>query len=218
MTGLLVHPDMRAGLRQRLLTLQKATTGTVSNIGASGTVFTRAAGSFITDGFCIGDEITAAGFATSANNGVAMVTAISALQLTTDKALTTEAAGASVSIVAALPALRHWEGEVFSPTQGRPFVDESLLVPYSAPRAIGPAGVVYHAITFALNFVYPAGKGTLAVESMAAAALAHFARGTVFTYGSNRGRVEKVERRSLIQEPDWLRCPVQVAVAAYTSG
>jgi hypothetical protein len=55
-------------LRGRVLTLSVATTGTTS-LAATATGYTRAAGSFVTDGFKPGMEVLAAGFATSGNNG-----------------------------------------------------------------------------------------------------------------------------------------------------
>ena len=52
--------------------------------------FDRASGSFITDGYRIGDIIITAGFADSANNGQFRITAVSALVVTVDATLVTE--------------------------------------------------------------------------------------------------------------------------------
>jgi len=49
---------------------------------ASGNKLTRATGSFITDGYLVGDIITISGYATAGNNGTARVTAVAALELT----------------------------------------------------------------------------------------------------------------------------------------
>ena len=51
-------------------------------IAATGKTFTRAAGSFIADGFQVGDVIQTSGFTTGANNGTFVVSAVAALVLT----------------------------------------------------------------------------------------------------------------------------------------
>lgn len=51
---------------------------------ASGTKFTRASGSFITDGFAVGQYVKTEGFADTDDNGTWLVTAVSALELTVD--------------------------------------------------------------------------------------------------------------------------------------
>lgn len=58
----------------------------------------RTTGSFITDGFMVGDTVTLAGFATAGNNGETLVLAVSALELTVAKTLTTDVAAASRSV------------------------------------------------------------------------------------------------------------------------
>lgn len=88
-----------------------STTGAQTNIGvnASTRTISRAAGSFVTDGFKVGDVVGAAGFATAANNGKPLrlltVAALSMTyaadpQVTGANALVTESAGASVTIAA----------------------------------------------------------------------------------------------------------------------
>lgn len=72
------------------------TTGSISMAAVAPNQYTRAAGSFVTDGFQVGDEITATGFATSGNNGRGVITAVAALTLTldVDHVLTADGAGA----------------------------------------------------------------------------------------------------------------------------
>jgi uncharacterized protein DUF4397 len=52
------------------------TTGNSSALSATGTGYSRQAGSFGTDGFFVGQEITASGYRNPANNGTSVVTAI----------------------------------------------------------------------------------------------------------------------------------------------
>jgi hypothetical protein len=82
-----------------------ATTGAVITISATATtnLFTRSAGSFITDGFGVGSIISNSGFVAPGNNGLFVVTAITATVLTVlplaGQTIVTVAAGASVTIL-----------------------------------------------------------------------------------------------------------------------
>jgi len=81
---------------------KNANTG-AQDLGVTATAYTRAAGSFITDGFVVGQKVVASGFGTAANNGVSTVTAVAALTLTVTKApvLVVEAADAVANNVIA---------------------------------------------------------------------------------------------------------------------
>ena len=86
-----------------------ATTGAVTTIGLNATTRTisRSSGSFITDGFKVGDIVRATGFVASANNNKNLrITAVAALSMTYANdawlgTLTTETAGATVTVAAA---------------------------------------------------------------------------------------------------------------------
>lgn len=82
-----------------------ATTGTVITISVTGTgtAFTRSSGSYLTDGFKVGDVVEGVGFvAANNNNHYALVTALTATVMTVvtldGVVLTDVAAGASVSV------------------------------------------------------------------------------------------------------------------------
>jgi hypothetical protein len=77
-------------------------TGAANALSAATNSYVRAAGSFITEGFAVGQTITVNGFATAANNGTTTVTAVAATALTVAKATVTEAfATGSVRSIAA---------------------------------------------------------------------------------------------------------------------
>lgn len=59
-----------------------ATTGTTT-ISATATGYSRASGSFLTDGFAVGQTVTASGFVGSGFNGKSIVTAVTALTMAT---------------------------------------------------------------------------------------------------------------------------------------
>lgn len=62
---------------------------------SSAKTWTRTVGSFVTDGFQVGDVINPNGFTNSANNGAFLVSAVSALVLTTSTATTMVTEGAA---------------------------------------------------------------------------------------------------------------------------
>jgi hypothetical protein len=77
------------------------TTGS-STLEVTSTQYKRAAGSFILDGFQVGDQVTGAGFTAPGNNVTSRITALTALLMTVDApALVVEApaAGRTVAIV-----------------------------------------------------------------------------------------------------------------------
>ena len=78
-------------------------TGSISlACDSSAHTWTRTVGSFVTDGFFVGQVINPSGFTNGANNGAFVVSAVTALVLTTSTATTmvTETAGAGKSIAA----------------------------------------------------------------------------------------------------------------------
>lgn len=96
---------MAAALRQDFVA--GATTGTVTTISvgesAGVSTFVRSSGSFITDGFKIGDPVTGFGFASPSNNGLYIIVALVALTMTVEHfaegaLLVVASAGASVSL------------------------------------------------------------------------------------------------------------------------
>lgn len=209
-----LHLDLRAAFRQRLLGVTLADTGTTT-LGASGSTFTRAAGSFVADGFAPGDEVMASGFAGGAD-GRATVVSVSASSLVVDRALATNAAAAGRRLLAGLPQGRAWEGTEFLPQTGQPWLRESFRPLSSEVRSLGVGGTIAHTMTGNLSLFYPSRRGTLAVERMAGAVVDLFAPGTALTYGGNSGVVLRCERQPLVQEPDWVSAPVIVSVTAYT--
>lgn len=79
-----------------------ATTGAVITISATVGTFVRSAGSFVTDGFAVGNVINSSGFVAAGNNGLFVITAMSATVLTVSplagQTQVIVAAGASVTL------------------------------------------------------------------------------------------------------------------------
>ncbi|HEX5539898.1 MAG TPA: phage tail tube protein [Methylophilaceae bacterium] len=94
---------MAAALRKDFVA--GATSGAVITIASAAGTFTRSSSSFITDGFKVGSVISVSGFTDAGNNGLFLITAISATVLTVSalagQTQTTEAEGDSITIVEA---------------------------------------------------------------------------------------------------------------------
>ncbi len=118
--------------------------------------------------------------------------------------------------VAGLPVMA-WEGRKFDPVVGTPFARESFRAISSVVRAIGAGGNIAHRMVGVVSLFYPIGVGTAAIEAMAGTLLTRFKPGTSLAYGPNTGLVLQAERAPLLQEPDWLGCPVSITLVSYTT-
>ena len=125
-----VEQAIRRALESRLASTIVATTGSAS-ISATATGYARAAGSFVSDGFKVGDMVKGSGFSNSANNGYGIITAVSALSMTVDVDRTAEAAGTRTLDVV-MPEKRKYEGQKVEHVPSRPMV-RAAVVPVSAP-------------------------------------------------------------------------------------
>jgi hypothetical protein len=84
-----------------------STTGAIT-VAAAGKTLTRAAGSFLTDGFAVGQQIITTNFVTGANNGTFLISDVSALVITcaTAVGLVDEVGPAGVNIKTAIDVLK----------------------------------------------------------------------------------------------------------------
>lgn len=97
----------REAFRAQLLTLVVASTGPMT-LAATTTGFSRASGSFLTEHFTAGMEVTGDGFS-DANEVPAIITGVGALTLGVP-GRTAEAAAANRTLTVGLPAIRQWHG------------------------------------------------------------------------------------------------------------
>jgi hypothetical protein len=92
---------IQAAVRKDFVT--GATTGAIITISATVGTFVRSAGSFVTDGFAVGNVINSSGFVAAGNNGLFVITAMSATVLTVSplagQTQVIVAAGATVTIL-----------------------------------------------------------------------------------------------------------------------
>lgn len=169
--------EIRAACRSFFGAVVQATT-TSTMLSATATGYHRAdGGSFLTDGFTAGSELSAAGFGTAANNGLSVLVAVTASDLTVVKtpAPVVEAAGAAVTLSIGLPTARFLEGHTGTPTPiptvGVPYWSDAVLrAPLNSSQrisvGIAPA-LRRHTGLYQMLFAAPADLGPAAAEGLA---------------------------------------------------
>jgi len=202
---------LQLALRTKALSLSVSTCSGV-NLSASGSIFTRASGSFITDEFSIGMELTAAGFSEAANNDTFVVTNVGATQITVDGSLTTESAGSGKTLTVGLPSNRAWENVKFEPTTDAPWVEEQLIPGPTRQITVGPLGTIESRLLYQISVHCVENKGIGAPTRYADALMDLFAPRTEITFGSEIARVRTdtgpYRGQMLRVVPGWVTIPV----------
>lgn len=167
------HEANQLAFRGRVLALVVCTTGSVT-LAATTTGFTRSTGSFITDGFVPGQEITPAGFAT---NTPRVIKSVTALAIAVDGTLTAEDADAGRSLSVLLPTKRAWDNISTKPSPVEPFVEEEYLPATNRLLGIGPYADVEDTGRYLIRCYGVLNTGMLAVSRYAQAVLDAFPPG-----------------------------------------
>lgn len=164
--------------RARLATVVVCTSG-LTTLSATATGYARTAGSFVTDGFAVGMEVTPAGFASAAPR---LVTAVTGLTLTVGGPTGPQGAAAGRSLAVRLPAFVVYEnGPPFAPTQGRHYVELQMLEQPSVLRSFPAAGGTREDVgLYVVRWYGVAGYGRLGLSRCTDAVKALFAPGTTF--------------------------------------
>lgn len=172
------HGAVLRAARTHALALEVCTTGTTT-LEATATGYARASGSFLTDGFRVGMEVTPTGFPQTA---VGTVTAVAALALTIDGGRTVATSAGSRSLAVRLPALAAWTNLPTARVTGRPFVEEEYL-PGGGPRkqTLGPFGRLVLQPLYVLRIGVRQGTDHTAALAYADALCTHFAPTTPLT-------------------------------------
>lgn len=175
------HSAYRQAIRDRARTLSVATTG-ATTLATTTTTYTRSSGSFLTDGFAVGMEVTASGFA-AANNGVALITGLTATVMTVRRTspLVTSAAASGRTIAAGLPSKRAWENVEFQPVAEWPYVEEQYIPGPTTRTTIGPLAELELTPMYVLLVNVPSNSSVEAATKYADELLGHFAPGTTIT-------------------------------------
>jgi hypothetical protein len=216
---LISHEALQLGLRTKALTLSVATTGSTT-LSATSTGYARASGSFVTDGFKPGMELSASGFTTAANNGVHVIVAVSALAIQCEDTAT-EAAASGRTLSVGLPSRVAWENVAFDPPAGAPWVEEQLVPAPSRLLSVS-RGTVETTALYNLLIYTPEDVGVGAANGYADALIVLFAPLTDITLST--GHVARVRtdtgpyRGQMIRrKPGWVTVPVTFPLFVYTS-
>ncbi len=173
-------------LRNRALSLSVCTTGSTT-LSATTTGYARTTGSFLTDGFAVGMEVTPTGFVA---NTIDTIIGVSTLTLTTKAARTAESAASGRSIAVGLPALRAWENTDFSPVTGRHFVEEDYVPAAPFVVSFPPQGATRDERgLYVLRWYGLSNTSVAGLRKSVDALLALFTPGTTLTAGSNTVRI-----------------------------
>jgi len=188
------HIEIQLALRARAIAVSVCTTG-LTNLSATVAGYQRAAGSFITDGFEVGMEVTPAGFVQTAPG---VITEVTDTDLTIDDGATVEAAAGSRSLVVGLPSRRGWENERFEATPGKPYVHEDYVPGSSTLRGLTSGGTVEDTGLYILRWYGLANQGIRSLSRCADQLLKYFAPGTPMpiTDGTIIARGDTAVRRS----------------------
>lgn len=171
------HYDIQLACRTKLLTLEVATTGSVT-LSATATGYARTTGSFLTDGFTNGMEVTPTGFT---QTDVGTIIAVTALTMTISGGRDVETAGAGRTLAVNLPSLRAWENVQLDPATNQPFVQEEYLPGPMEQISLGPLGVLEADPSYVIKVFVPDQNGIGAARSYVDALFTLFAPKTILT-------------------------------------
>lgn len=225
------HLQVLYAIRTKLLTLSVCSSGAVQlsatqAAGVSG--YARAAGSFLTDGFVLGQEVLAAGFGTAANNGVSVITDLNpnGLAMTVSKtpATVVEAAGARTLSVG-LPLTRVWTQKPLAPTAivpGVPYLEEGYVRGSAKLQTVGPSGRIFGLPLYLVRLYAADSIGLECLSKYADAVVTLFAPKTAFalTNGDTlrvRGDLAPYAEEIFPDQPGWSVLPVTVPLFVETT-
>ena len=150
-------------IRTQLLTVEVTTTGSTT-LAATATGFTRATGSFITDDFVVGQEVTPSGFT---NNAVAVIKSVTATEIVVDTARPVEVAASGRTIKVGLPELRAWENKELRPNDRRWFIEEEFIPGVNRVVTSGPLAEIDHEPMYVVKVYGLPNRGVGALYNMA---------------------------------------------------
>lgn len=220
MSSALDITDLRIKVRTLLSTLVVCTTGSIS-LASSLVGYTRSdGGSFVTDGFAVGMEVLASGFAT--NNGYTTVTEVTASLLSVAGGRTVEATAAVRTVKCVLPERVVYENLNTDPDNSRQYVEEELLTD-APPQLLGltSGGVVEHTPQYILRWYFPEDVGTRGPDRCAQKLLELFPAGSTLaladgTFVKVRGDIMPSRSKLTPDKPGWTVCTITIPLRAYT--
>jgi hypothetical protein len=212
------HNAVLLALRAPLLTLSVCTTGSVS-LSATSAGYARATGSFLTDGFYVGMEVTPSGFTQTA---VGVITALTATLMTIKGGRTVQASGSGRSITAALPSNMGWDNVRVEPVTGEPYGEEDYVPAPGKLLGMSTGGSREETGLYVLRLYAPDSIGTGPFYAIAKAILALYpcGPGPVLTSGDQlflRDDPAPFAGPVRPDKPGWAVCTITMFWRLYTS-
>jgi hypothetical protein len=173
------HTAALIACRTRLATLEVCTTGSTTLV-ATTTGYTRPAGSFITDGFQVGQEILPAGFTATTRQ---VIKSVAAGTILTEGTVSAEASGSGRSLTVGQPEYRAYPNVKYDPKQaaGRPYTKEEWLPGPSSVNSLGPLSQYQAEPIYIVKMYGLSERGSAAIDAYTDAILELFAPGTAMT-------------------------------------
>lgn len=160
-------------LRTQLRSTQIVSTGS-QTLAATKTGYTRATGSFITDGFEVGMELKPTGYV---NNTPSAIKALSATVITTRQERAVEAAAPGRSLTVGIPSIRAWENKKATPDDNLWFISEDYLPGPSVRITTGPLAEFDQFPTYVIKLYGFPDVGSQALSKVARGVLLSFLPG-----------------------------------------
>jgi hypothetical protein len=207
-------PNIRAGLRQRLLgmALPSVTINTAATLSGATLSAPLEPGLNFSSAFSPGEYVVMTGDASGENIKTKLMIRVGVNDIEFDSTLTTQGLN-TVTVAIPMPDLA-LENEKYTPLSGRPFVNESVRNVSSKAGPMG--GIIRHTILMTLTLFYPPERGTLGIERMAGRLVKRFAAGQKIEYGDSAAVITDCEMKPMLREPEWLQCPVTASLIAWT--
>jgi uncharacterized protein DUF4128 len=179
------YDAIQLAVRNAALAVTVATTGSTS-LSATALGFARSVGSFITDGFAPGMEVSGTGFNAN-NNAPRTITQVTAGFITAP-GCTVQTATAGRTLTVGMPSTRGWENvKITAPTTT--YVEEQFIPGPVQKVTLGLNGELELTPMYSLLIHVPDDTGIKANGGYAKALLALFSPGTTVAVGSEFLRV-----------------------------
>jgi hypothetical protein len=211
------HTSIQFALRARLLTLEVCTTG-ATTLESTLSGYQRASGSFLTDGFTAGMEVTPTGFT---ETEVGVITAVDALTMTIDGGRSVQSSGAGRTLAVNLPELRAWDNVALAPVAGRPYIEE-VYIPATVSLLSAPSagGTAEDTGLYVVRWYGLANKGLAALSRAASATLELFKPGTGLNIADGtvrvRGDIGPFRGAMQADAPGWMLVTITVPWRLYS--
>lgn len=129
---------------------------------------------------------------------------------------------ATLAGVSGIPAAIVYEGQIYRPQAGTPFVECRVLPATGRPATMGSSHLILHEGAFEIVVVYPLARqgqtgGTGPAEAVADAIKEAFNVSTPKSQGGDSIRFDWAERRPLIIDEQWVRVPISVSWYIYST-